>query len=189
MKMCLKESEGALIALLKPMLIIWKLCSQKNISQNMEETQLFFDHCRSRTFYSRYLLKVKAWHCFHLFLYPLLSHFRAMFHLTSMLYPILKARTKWEWLRYYRALAWSKLIYPPGNYLFKVNHRNTRLRCEICSKLAKETPERRHWYRSGVFIVNFGHISHLVPVFLLLNLSAQMPARWLFIAEVKIVRT
>ena len=31
------------------------------------------------------------------------------------------------------------------------------------------------WRRSGVFIVNFEHISHLVLVFLLLNLSRSMP--------------
>ena len=30
--------------------------------------------------------------------------------------------------------------------------------------------------RSGVFIVNFEHISHLVLVFLLLTLNRQMPA-------------
>ena len=41
------------------------------------------------------------------------------------------------------------------------------------SKLTKKTPERRHWHRSGVFIVKFEHISHLVLVFLLLTL---MPA-------------
>ena len=29
-------------------------------------------------------------------------------------------------------------------YLFKVNDRNTRKRCEICSKLTIKTPERRH---------------------------------------------
>ena len=34
-----------------------------------------------------------------------------------------------------------------------------------------KTPERRHWCRSGVFIVNFEHITHLVLVFLLLTLS------------------
>ena len=33
---------------------------------------------------------------------------------------------------------------PAGNYMFKVNHRNTRTRCEICSKLTIKTPERRH---------------------------------------------
>ena len=33
--------------------------------------------------------------------------------------------------------------YPAGNYMFKVNNRNTRARCEICSKLTIKTPERR----------------------------------------------
>ena len=63
------------------------------------------------------------------------------------------------------------MLIPAGIYLFKVNNRNTRTRCEICSKLTINTPERRHWRRSGVFIVNFEHISHLVLVFLLLTLS------------------
>ena len=45
-------------------------------------------------------------------------------------------------------------------YLLKVNNRNTRKRCEICS---------------GVFIVNFEHILHLVLVFLLLTLNMQLP--------------
>ena len=56
-------------------------------------------------------------------------------------------------------------------YMFKVSNRNTRARCEICSKLTMKTPERHHWRRSGVFIVNFEHILHLVLVFLLLTLS------------------
>ena len=60
---------------------------------------------------------------------------------------------------------------PVGIYLLKVNNRNTRTRCEICSKLTVKTPERRYWRRSSVFIVNFEHISHLVQVFLLLTLS------------------
>ena len=51
---------------------------------------------------------------------------------------------------------------PVSNYMFKVNNRNTRTGCEICSKLTIKTPERRHWRRSGVFIVNFEHISNLV---------------------------
>ena len=53
-----------------------------------------------------------------------------------------------------------------GIYLLKVNNRNTRTRCEICSKSAIKTPKRRHWRRSGVFIVNFEHISHLALVFI-----------------------
>ena len=55
--------------------------------------------------------------------------------------------------------------------LLKVNNRNTRARCEICSKLTTKTPERRQWCRSGIFIVSFEHISHLVLVFLVLTLN------------------
>ena len=33
---------------------------------------------------------------------------------------------------------------PVGIYLLKVNNRNTRTRCEICSKLTIKTPERRY---------------------------------------------
>ena len=46
-------------------------------------------------------------------------------------------------------------------YLVRVNNRKTRKRCKICLKLTIKTPERRHGRRSGVFIVNFGHNSHL----------------------------
>ena len=62
-------------------------------------------------------------------------------------------------------------INPVSIYLFKFNNRNTRPRCEICSKLTIKTPERRHWRRSGVFIVNFEYISHLALWFLFLTLS------------------
>ena len=58
-----------------------------------------------------------------------------------------------------------------GIYLLKVNHRNTRIRCEICSKFTIKIPERRQRRCSGVFIVQFEHISHLVLVFLLLTLN------------------
>ena len=65
----------------------------------------------------------------------------------------------------------AAILIPNGIYLFKVNNRNTRTRCEICSKLTINTPERRQCRRSGVFIVSFEHISHLVLVFLLLTLN------------------
>ena len=39
------------------------------------------------------------------------------------------------------------------------------------SKSTTKTPKRRHWRRSGVFIVKFEHISHLLLVFLLLILN------------------
>ena len=38
--------------------------------------------------------------------------------------------------------------------------------CEVCSKLTIKTPERRHWHRSSVFIVNYEHILRLALVFL-----------------------
>ena len=64
-----------------------------------------------------------------------------------------------------------QLFIPAGIYLLKVNNRNTTTRCEICLKLTIKTPERRQWRRSGVFIVNFEHISHLAVVLLLLTLN------------------
>ena len=64
---------------------------------------------------------------------------------------------------------------PANNYLFKINNRNFRKRCVICSKLTLKTPEWCYWCRSGVFIVNFEHISHLFLVFLLLTLSTLFP--------------
>ena len=35
--------------------------------------------------------------------------------------------------------------YPVDICLLQVNNRNTRRRCEICSKLTIKTPERRQW--------------------------------------------
>ena len=71
----------------------------------------------------------------------------------------------------YRATTKWQFTLPVGIHLIKVNNRNTRTRCEICSKLTIKTPERHHWHRSGVFIVYFDHISHLALVFLLLTLN------------------
>ena len=61
--------------------------------------------------------------------------------------------------------------YPVNIYLFQVNNRDSRKRCGICLKLTIKTPEQCHWRRSGVFIVNFKHISHFFLVFLLLTLN------------------
>ena len=60
-----------------------------------------------------------------------------------------------------------RTTYPAGNNMFKVNNRNTRTRCEICSKLTTKIPERRQ----GIFVANFEHISQLTLVFLLLTLN------------------
>ena len=58
--------------------------------------------------------------------------------------------------------------FPANIYLLQVNYKNTRKRYEICSKLTIKTQEQRQWRLSGVFTVNFGHISNLFIVFLLL---------------------
>ena len=52
--------------------------------------------------------------------------------------------------------------YPGGIYMFKVNNKNIRTRCEICSKITVKIPERRQWHCFGVFIVHFEHISHIL---------------------------
>ena len=62
-------------------------------------------------------------------------------------------------------------VHPAGNCMLKVNNRNNRKWCEICSKLTIKTPDL-----FTRFIVNFEHISHLFLMFLLLTLSRQMSA-------------
>ena len=59
---------------------------------------------------------------------------------------------------------WTRKENPASIYLLKVNNRDTKTRCEICSKLTIKTPERCNWRRSGVFTVDFEYISHLVLV-------------------------
>ena len=46
----------------------------------------------------------------------------------------------------------------------KVNNGNTRTMCEICSKLTIKLQERRQWHLSGVFVVNFEHILHIILI-------------------------
>ena len=64
----------------------------------------------------------------------------------------------------------STPYYPVGIYLLKVNDRNTRTRCEICSKLIIKTPERRHsciycqlWaYLTPCYIVSIVNFEHAI---------------------------
>ena len=42
----------------------------------------------------------------------------------------------------------------------------TRAKCEICSRLNIKTPEPRHWRCSGVFIVNFEHVTPCYKAFI-----------------------
>ena len=67
----------------------------------------------------------------------------------------------WTTLHQLKRVTYYKgTLSPAGNYMFKVNKRNTRKMHEICSKLTVKTPER---------------ISHHVLAFLLLTLIKQMP--------------
>ena len=91
---------------------------------------------------------------------------------------LLATQLKKETLKKLLIDSWSKTVFSTNNKLYQqvlvwvaplVHFLQTLFPPAItCSKL---TIERRHWRCSGVFIVNFKHISHLVLVFLLLTLS------------------
>ena len=80
------------------------------------------------------------------------------------------------WIAFYRNLNLKLKTSEVNNDLSKhlpvqsINS-NTRARCELCSELTSKTPERRYCCRSGVSVVNFEHISHLVLAFLFLTLN------------------
>ena len=42
----------------------------------------------------------------------------------------------------FKVKQWINVPYPAGNYMFKVNNRNTTTRCETSSKFTLKTPER-----------------------------------------------
>ena len=56
--------------------------------------------------------------------------------------------------------------WPTNIYLFKVNKKNIGKRCEIFSVLTIKTPDWRKWCHYAVFILNFEHILHIFPVFI-----------------------
>ena len=64
--------------------------------------------------------------------------FQNIFHNTR----ILGSETK---IKYAFSLYTGQYGYPDGNYMLKVNNRNTRTRCEICSKLTIKMPEQHRW--------------------------------------------
>ena len=75
----------------------------------------------------------------------------------------------------------SPNILPSRIYLVKINSRNTRAGCEICSELKIKTLAS-FWF----LIVNFEHISHLVLVFLLGTFNMQFPAGYIFVGILRI---
>ena len=70
--------------------------------------------------------------------------------------------SKHENYRFKITVGLGKTSYPVGIYPLKVNNRNTRTRCEICSKL---TIKRHQNNANGV-----------VLMFLLLTLNTKLPA-------------
>ena len=72
--------------------------------------------------------------------------------------------------KYYKSGKYIHIYKPKGNisthiHLLQDNNRNTRKRCETCSKLIMKTLKRRQWRCSGVFNVNCDHIPHLFLLF------------------------
>ena len=59
--------------------------------------------------------------------------------------------------------------------LIQGQQRKHQKMCGICLKLTIKTPEQCQWHRSGVFIINFQHISHIDLVFSMLNLDWCIP--------------
>ena len=63
-------------------------------------------------------------------------------------------------------------IFNPANIcLLKVNDKNTRKTCGICSELTIKTSEWYYWYCSSVFSVNSAQVSHVILAFLFLTLN------------------
>ena len=58
----------------------------------------------------------------------------------------------------------QKSLQRANNYMPKDHNRNTRTRWRISLKLTIETPERRHWPRSDVVIVNFTYFTRYCRV-------------------------
>ena len=80
-------------------------------------------------------------------------------------------------------MSYADSIYQAGNYMFKVNNRNSRTRCELCSKLTIKIPERRHDVVLVSLLITLKHISHLVLVFILnivhITLNVQLSAAYI----------
>ena len=56
-------------------------------------------------------------------------------------------------------------------FFFKATNRNTGKRCKKLATTTTKKTEQRQWGHSGVFIVNFEHISCLFLLFLLVTLN------------------
>ena len=85
----------------------------------------------------------------------------------------------WLWIR--NIIRIINLYMKTYIYLFKVSNRNTRKRCEICSKLTIKTTKQSQEGHSGVFIVNFKHILHFFSSVSIVDLNRQIFAGFLWL--------
>ena len=97
-------------------------------------------------------------YCNYILIY-ILTYYSIILHIHLLCYiSLICKRCYFEICKNIWFLKQLRVADPVGNYMFQVNNKRNRTRCEICSKLTIQTPERRQWRRSGVFIVNFEQV-------------------------------
>ena len=113
----------------------------------------YIEHCKTFTLPSEYQINI-LYTCLMEDAYPLVK-----WEGNRKIFQVKIFNVKHSWM------------YPAGIYLLKINNRNTRTRCEICSKLkmkstwtmskistnsaAVKTSDRRRWHHSSAFNFNF----------------------------------
>ena len=121
----------------------------------------------STNFYNRLFVATVLRNRFaYLFIFGVINWLRSSYRVVFCKKSVMKIFTK----HLCGSPFWIKLQ-SRGNYVFKVNNRNPRARCDLYWKLTIKTPDRHRSRHSSVFTVNFQHISYLVLAFLLLPLS------------------
>ena len=169
---------------------IWIDCGS-----NFQRTTLFSQergvYQQSKYFYSaKHLLKVRIYFLFYkklqfwaygLFNSNFLDGFSTLFY--EYIFKLLfRERTFFlvkQLSNVYRNYQDSKIVwpiltlspYPAGIYLFEIDDGNNRAMFETSSKLIIKKPEWSQLCCSGVLIVSFEQIPHIVLVFILLNFN------------------
>ena len=89
-------------------------------------------------------------------------------HILILIFQFLQLTICWlEWNFILFKSFLSYINFSANSCILKVNNKNTRRRCEICSKFRLKTPKRRQWHLFGVFgVVNVDCLSHFFLVFL-----------------------
>ena len=88
---------------------------------------------------------------------------------------------KYPWALYFR-------LYPANIYLFRVNKRSTGKKVwNMLTKFSIKIPERHQWRHSGILIVKFEHISHLLSSVSIVDFE-QLNVRWV-LNNLEIFRT